>query len=422
MNEERKERRDFFTDTALKAAKSLQGRLSMDEYGYRSGAGSSYADARAYYIYGVLNEVIKAGTAMVRWDGLITEPKESEKDETEEEKHIDRLILEAIVDEQHIWMRKLAEILINLICFSQTNEQEYYRAFMAAIKLEAYLGLQRDFQDFYRIKNRNVRYSIDFWLENIQYIGSTISLEDCWFLQDGKGLKAETHPAGVFRSTRHLLRRSLSIAFPGEKIALGHSYEYVISTASRSMHPNIGGSKYPINMGILELKFTRVGLLAIHIVHRSHQLCGLEPTGVAESIAKAFESEESIAPDLLEQEYEIGDLVIAYADLAEIIDTLPSEYGYTSYKVRYLTKPPIEGVDEEDWHIQKNISLVARKSKARDWYQKNLGEDTRFSEIFDEIMTLSDEQLYQAMKRTLTDLDRRGVLIKILKGQYREDD
>lgn len=158
----------------------------MDEYGYRFGAGTSYADARAYYVFGVLNEVIKAGTAMVRWKEVMEDPREGRERDAEEQDHIGRLILEAIVDEQHIWMRKLAEILINLICFSQTNDQEYYRALMAATQLEAYLGLQGDFRDFYSFENRNVNHSIDFWLERLQHISSTINLEDCWFLQDGK--------------------------------------------------------------------------------------------------------------------------------------------------------------------------------------------------------------------------------------------
>ena len=145
----------------LQSAKALQEKLAMDERSYQFVAGYSMADARAYFVYGALDEVIKSAIGIIRWNEFLTGRDEEESEEAQEDgEHLNRLIWESVSNEQAVWIRKLTEILCDLICFSETNQQEKYRTFLAAAQLDAYLSLQQDFRDFFSCVNANVKTTI----------------------------------------------------------------------------------------------------------------------------------------------------------------------------------------------------------------------------------------------------------------------
>lgn len=55
------------------------------------------------------------------WDEIVGQEEIRVDDATS------RAILERSLDEQSFWLRKTLEVLIDLVCFSQTNEDSYYR-------------------------------------------------------------------------------------------------------------------------------------------------------------------------------------------------------------------------------------------------------------------------------------------------------
>lgn len=69
--------RDIFTGIAIRGAVSLQNALDLKDDTFRMVVGHTHQDVRACYLYGVLDELLKASTAMLRWQGLL---QESEKD------------------------------------------------------------------------------------------------------------------------------------------------------------------------------------------------------------------------------------------------------------------------------------------------------------------------------------------------------
>src|SRR5687767_9351554 len=108
---------------------ALQKRLAVDETGYLRVVGHAHADARAYYLYGVLDEVMKTSVAGIRWQEFIDEPadvSEKKKGESADAAHVGRLVEESVVDEQEMWVRKLTELLVDVVLFGTTNEQEFY--------------------------------------------------------------------------------------------------------------------------------------------------------------------------------------------------------------------------------------------------------------------------------------------------------
>lgn len=56
----------FFNTGPLRAAHALQNALSIDEGPYRFVVGHGYADARAFFLYGAMDKMLKACTASIR--------------------------------------------------------------------------------------------------------------------------------------------------------------------------------------------------------------------------------------------------------------------------------------------------------------------------------------------------------------------
>jgi len=414
------ERRQFYIGTPLRAAKSLMSQLPMDETNYRSVHGTAYADTRTYFLYGVLREVNKVGTSMMRWNSFLDEPRD-DRELDQEEREVRNSAIEAMVDEQSFWIRKLTEILVNLICFLETNTHEHYRAFMAATRLRDYLGLNYDFQHFHHCRNENIINSIENWVHMLKEIGQRIDLRQSWFLQDIQGISINTHPGGVFKSIASRFRNAIQTASDQDKVVLGTSYADSISATSRSVHPHIGGLAYYPKMDDLHRNMAHLSMLSLHIILRCYQLLEIEPAGIEEREITRFIEEESIAHELLAQKVSVGDLVIAYADLAEVTKVTQSEYGYYSYKVRYLSRPPIPDVDDEDSFPAKYVQPYVKKDQAREFFRRNIGDDPEYQERLHLLMELSDEDLYEVMKRFFTDMADRGLLGHILYGGQQEN-
>jgi hypothetical protein len=114
------------------------------------------------------------------------------------------------------------------------------------------------------------------------------------------------------------------------------------------------------------------------------------------------------------RKFEVADLVLAYGDLAEVLEIRESQFGYTSYKIRYLRKPPLPDLPE-DWLPSEDIVRLVRKANIRDFWDKNL-KNLPHREEAKLLLDQSDERLYEVTKKTFIDLDERGVLIPMLSG------
>lgn len=175
----------------MRGAVALQKALPINEETYLGIEGSGYHEARAYYLYGVLDEVLKSATAMLRWHEFLKDPDKAAEQAIKEKEHgahVVRVTEEALSDEQHLWARKLTELLCDLLLFESTNTQEFYRIFLACEHLDAYLGLQRDFQEFFGCTNLNAQESIQYFIAEVKQLSRAIDLTAVWFLKNSINL------------------------------------------------------------------------------------------------------------------------------------------------------------------------------------------------------------------------------------------
>jgi len=161
---EHRRRREFFANAPLQAAEALRKALPMSEDHYRGSVGYNQMNARAYFLYGCMDEVFKASMASMRWAEAMDMPEEElrtfEASPDAAERHMSRVLLESVIDEQAMWGRKLSELLVDLILFEASNEEDYYRIYLGCRWLVAYLGLQNDFEEFFASRSCNAASTI----------------------------------------------------------------------------------------------------------------------------------------------------------------------------------------------------------------------------------------------------------------------
>jgi hypothetical protein len=123
---------EFYTTIALQAAEDLREALPMDEDSFRRIAPAAWKDPRPAFIYRVLDEVQKAGVSIKDWSEKLGQSERR----PEHSDHLICMVTQWQQDEQSFRAPKLREILVDLICFSQTNEAGYYRDYLRFKELE----------------------------------------------------------------------------------------------------------------------------------------------------------------------------------------------------------------------------------------------------------------------------------------------
>src|SRR5687768_15015577 len=95
---------EYLQSVLIGGANALRVTLSVDEAGFRFVAGSAHADARAYFLFEVLDEVQKTGISIGRWVELLEPGQDFSRLNGVDQ--VERLVLEVIVDEQSLRIRK----------------------------------------------------------------------------------------------------------------------------------------------------------------------------------------------------------------------------------------------------------------------------------------------------------------------------
>lgn len=363
------ERNRFLATSALRSAFGLQAQLDIDEANYTGRVGYAHHAPRAFFIYGILDEVVKASMAALR--GLravqraFTEQKQRQAP-AEHDRHVDRLVTESIRDECQLWVRKLREILAELVMFRTTNDPAYYRLYLLCRQLDAYVALQRDFDDFFDCKNNNVGNTIQQLVQYGKAILGGIGANPVWFLR--KEVKLERPPSpGFFASAREKFVAALGFASMDERIALGPSYDPSFSMPSRSIHPNVGGPTLEMEAEGVAGEYSLLAILAIHITLVAHRLAGVELGVVATDLANALAKSpgERAFQDKHCRQHQVGDIVLAYGnDMCQVMEAVRSKFGYTAFRVRYLGVPPLPGITE-DWFQSQYVHLILSKASYR---------------------------------------------------------
>ncbi len=346
-----REKWKFWSRALIRAGEDLRALLHVDESGYRFIAGTAHGAARDYFLYATIDEIEKLGIAVIGWDELIGNELIEPEDATS------RVILERSLDEQSFWTRKTLEVLIDLVCFSQTNEHAYCRHLLLLRDLRKHLSIQQDLTRFYGAPSKNVEWSINWVYEQIRELESNeIDFERVWYAR--QLLTAiPTRPDVLLTSVRARLQRSLPLMHPHEKLSVGLSYARTYGSTSEDIHFRPQATLSDINSDAVAAGIDRVAVDGIAVIKRIQELLGQVPAGINETLRDSFERNGYPARALRARttgRAAVGEFVLAGGDLGEVVEVRESPFGYEVYKVNYLSERPLPGIDD-DWFLAEHI-------------------------------------------------------------------
>ncbi|MFZ3375834.1 MAG: hypothetical protein WA183_09795 [Chthoniobacterales bacterium] len=375
---------EFYLSVALKAANDLRGALRIDEESFRRTGPALWQDPRPAFIYRVLDEVQKAGVSIKDWSEKLRQ-NERKPEHTD---HLIRLVTQWQQDEQRFRARKLSEILIELICFSQTNEAEYYRDYLRLKELDAAVQSLRDQQEFFGFRRRNTEYHVDWIQRDIRSAEKNgIDVSKRWYLKQPTSFQNKWKTSGLqFSSFRQRYIRILDIALPSELAIIGKSYVHAYNMSS-DVHFTPHDISSNFNPDDIYLGIDRVGLLCYAILIRCQLLVGLVPAGINMQIRKMHEENAEparLVTGLKHQIAEVGDFIWAHGDICRVKEIRKSKYGYTNYLVQYVERPPIPEI-KQDYFAGGEIRLIAKKTygeRALTQLQNDLSLDKKVRDHF----------------------------------------
>jgi len=403
----------FWVSQPLKQANTLLSKLYKDDNFYFTAryAWTRPEDSKKLLLYGYARQVMKTSLTLLENEEHILEVPKKESIDT-----LGRIIIEGIIDTQHIILRKHIESLINLINFSNFDKGETYRIFLNAENLEHFLGRQSDFGAFYESRSGNIDSSIKTYSDRIHEDIKTLGTTNIWFLKKDW---ANRKSPPIFESMRKRFMEALPHATDDEKIVLGLSYDEFFGDFSASAHASAGSpiAERHQKFNTIKRNISFVSLLGQHIISRANRLMNFDdPNDQIQRMAKEGVSD---APKLMlrfKKVFNPGDLVLAMGDLCEIMECKQSRYGYTSCKIKFLTRPPLPETPD-DWLPSAFVIMVLPKSKVRQFLFKNKDNPEtpkELKEIFGLMEKESDDTLMGHAKNATIQLYRDGILIPML--------
>lgn len=391
---EEEQDKDFFISICLRGANDIRGLLKMDDAGYTRISFSAHQDARNYYIYGVLDELEKAGVALMGYREVLKDTSAETHD------RISRNVTASIVDQQMVWVRKLTEILAELILFSKTNTLEHFKHYLLVNHLVDLKKVIDDTKEYFACENLNHKYQKDETSQRIQTVEVGFDLSSCWYLQDQSGGGKHSGTKGKLSTFKSKLEQAYMMAAKDQKLALGTTYGNAYGKSSQSLHPNLTGSDPDIDSKNIEIGISQIGILAAHILILCKKLLkDKRRKGFVAQLSRVFhknEYPEQLFKSRVNPSIKKGGFVIAYGDIAEVIKINKSKYGYRSFTVRYLGNPPLPQIPVDSFPSMFVRKFYDRKTIASE-VKARIKESTPDLKI-------SDRKVADSLRKTATDM------------------
>lgn len=363
VKNERNQFWDFVIDKGLSTSNRLRKLLSIDETQYKHIVPYSHKKPKDYFAYRILDEIQKAATCLMRWKEFFSE-KGSEICKEDIEKQIHRITLQAVYDEVNLRSRKLTESVAELILFSHTNEQIYYKDYLCFSEMISYQRDQSDRIEFYGFKNENAQDYISELkkeIKNIEQQGIDVSKR--WYLESRKSIDDIKVPK--FSTFRKKYSDILSLQKPDEITLIGKSYNHAYGE-SKHVHFSADDLSVVFDIDKVLLKIDKVAILIIHHLIKLTDLLGKKLTAEDDNLLSFTDNMSSKAfAEWTTSKANVGDYVAIGSDLAIVLEEGKSRYGFYFYKVKYVSEPPLPHI-KEDYFAVFEIYRVGSKEELYD--------------------------------------------------------
>ncbi len=319
---------------------------------------------KPFYCYWILNEIEKVGTNLVRIRKII----ENEFKNIQDNDRLHRNIINAITDEQHLWIRKLTEILCESINFSYIKDETYFEHYILTQRHQAYLRRKGSYKEFFNCErkrdNKNIT-DLKTRIGEIENLNS-FNIQKAWYLKSKKSLSSRNDKEiSEHVDFREILRNALKHADKGQKIILGLGYENY-SRLSRNIHHNIGGPTNKFNKEIVEINFGYIGLLSGHILLCIKKILGLKSkNGWLKKLKMILTDNpylKKLYDSIMKKSISKGDFVVAQGEICEVVKVTKNKFGYRSFTVSFLERPNNHLCKKDDY-LGNELTPMAKRKK-----------------------------------------------------------
>lgn len=412
--DDRAARLSFFVRTPLQLATRIQAKLGIDELTYLHVAAPAHTDARAYFLFGVLDEVVKAAVAAMRWQDLLgdaavaKDPKFSEGDRS----RIARQVLASTASDQAMWFRRLIEILVDLVLFSSTNDQDFYRCFLAAKSVASGEDARGDVEEFFGCEIENAAHGLRQDRDNLRAIAGRVAVGRAWFLKAPPGPDGSIKGNQGFSSFRSRFKMAHAVATPSDRLLLGASYVPAYATPSKLIHWTVGDSSRSPELRDVEVLLTHIGLLGLRVCHLVEDLFGDSQASLSMGTRQALELSDipRLYAARFQQKFDVGDIVLVDgAHVCQVVETKQSKYGNTSFRCRFLGRPPIPSISL-DWCPSPGVQRIYRRADLLPKLRQHLENCGAPQLEVERIAQISDAEVCDLLTRVFTEFTASDVL------------
>lgn len=405
----------------LRCAAELRNYLSVDEHKYLLFAGQALDDCRSYVLYIALDEVKKASIHLMRLRELLGE-KEEAAQQSADGSRIARLLNTSVLEEQQMRIRRLLEALVTLVLFSSTDAQPYYRHLLLLEDLEQSLSENGDLEAFWGQRSTNIDDHSRNQVQWIRQVEADIDLRRCWYLHERKPIKEpeKLRPGSILSSFRSRLKEAFPLMTDTERIVSGYTYNWVYGSLSEAIHYRSNRRDYRSPENPM-FNVQRLGLLINLILDRCYHILGkpdaLRFKRISESLEHADASSALRAATV--GTGEVGDYVLVHGDIAQIMDTKDSQYGYRIYRVRYIARRPKQNIPD-DWFPAPYIQVFYAKRRFNEKWASYVKSGDLPEDIRSVLENVTEEELQLALQQSMKDLWNIAIRSKITRQQQKD--
>lgn len=362
-----KDNYELATLFCLRMPQEIRNKIQYSESEFRQGLATLLPrNCKKFYCYWILDEIEKLGTNILRTWKTIQNERNTLKKRNDD--RIARNILQAIVDEQHLWSRKLIELVVHLILFSKSSKEIYFEHYILINRHQSYHRRYNSYNDFFScscIRDKEQQKKLESRIVAIENM-SGFNINRAWYLDSQKiWAQSTTKNKSKHKDFRKLLLDALAIAKPDQKIILGGSYEN-FSRLSRSLHPNIGGPTFPVSLDMILINIMYNSLLAGHIQLMIKRLLNLRaksgPLLVLQHTLVKNKYPVQLFRNVMQPKIEKGDFVIVRDEICEVIKVTKNKFGYRSFTVSFLERPNNHPCKKDDY-LGNELMSVAKRQK-----------------------------------------------------------
>lgn len=379
----------------------LRELLSVDVY--KNGADQTHP--KEYYVATILDEIIRFLTSVIRWEDDFKDGFDKEKEGT----LVGNLIIQGLHNEINMYHRKLIESLINLILWSQIQDDNYIRYYYLIKKHSAAKSELADLKEFYGIAPQYKKDDLQSVQSELASLFPTIDESKCFFLDLSKRpeiiLRTPIH--WIESSLKYRLKDALKIADNLEKILIGFTYDNY-SAASEKVHFSTNLDSQPSEVLITTIRFVFAVISKLTVLCAQWLGVGdLDEFKRVETILSRISTAPAWYTPLLQDIYDIDDYVFtSNGKLGRIIGKATSQYGYRTYKIHFLDD------NTEDCFPAQLFKRIQPKQKI---YDMCFGAHPEFKKMYDE--SPDEERLKSCLDKSITLLWNFGLKDRLLDKQ-----